>query len=382
MTAHVLVVNKETFPIHLQYMFIGTGAGQDAHENIGMISDISGIKEGDEILFYVEGFGFFGVFKAKTEVFWDVDGKYLVEQHKRLTNRLLIEPLEVYSKGISEWDALDNLDNLPEGNKSSVNFLIWSLIYRKLEAKRGCTAIFDYEYKQLLNLIKKENKNDGLKNVINYNFIEGKIIELDDPSIHYNSQKTLSKGIPLMDSINNISMDVEKKISLVIERKFKYIQNLKSGGTRQCTQGKCEAELEYFFIKNVGEERVNKITGGKKDLMFWGSQVFCGFGKRRIDILTISKENEIRIIELKDVGFLNDQLEQIKRYILWAVQYMREPEEKVIQPILVLKESDIDFEAVIEFNEEVKKMEDRSKNLKIFKWKIEEDQIKFEEVIY
>lgn len=27
MTTHVFIVNEETFPIHLKYMFAGTGAG-------------------------------------------------------------------------------------------------------------------------------------------------------------------------------------------------------------------------------------------------------------------------------------------------------------------------------------------------------------------
>lgn len=80
---HVFVVDKNTFKYHLEYMFAGTGGSRDASflfDNkiqlhwkseasvIDMISDISRIRVGDRIIFYVQAHKgvpgkFYGVFK-------------------------------------------------------------------------------------------------------------------------------------------------------------------------------------------------------------------------------------------------------------------------------------------------------------------------------
>jgi hypothetical protein len=218
MATYVFIVTKETFPIHLKYMFAGTGAGEDGHEIVGMIEDISGCRAGDKVIFYLtqhddEDGKFFGVFEIKSEKpFWQEEGNYPdeIKDKKKLTNRVLISPSEVYSKGVTEWDALDNLDKLEKGKESQVNELIWSLIYRKLEGKRGCTPIFDYEFKQLLRLLKKENNNTHLNNVKNYNFEDEQIKELDN-DILYDISKITREDIPLIDDVDNLKLTPKKK---------------------------------------------------------------------------------------------------------------------------------------------------------------------------
>jgi len=385
MTTHVFIVNEETFPIHLNYMFAGTGK-KEGDENIGMISDLSGCREGDNVIFYVEGIGFFGVFKVDSEPFWEETGDYLTQDTKKLTNRVLIRPLKVYPLGVPEWEALDNLDNLPAGKDSPANNLIWSLIYRKLEGGRGCTPIFDYEYEQLINLIKKTNedsKRSSLDNINNYEYDLDKkeIKHLNNKEIFYEKDRIKSGGIPLLDSINNNKLEVEEKIIKVKNGEFKYKGKYKKKIITK-TQGKCEAELEYFFVKNIGfDNRVDDIIGEKDNLIFWGSQIFAGVGKRRIDLLSISKNNLIKLIELKDEEFKEYQLDQIIKYVRWAEQYIREPKEKSIQPILIINNSEnIDKNLVIKYNAEFKKH--LSKNLIIYIWKIEKNRIKFEEFDY
>ncbi len=390
-TTHVFIVDENTFPIHLKYMFAGTGAGEDGHENIGMIEDIGGCREGDKVIFYLtqhrgQDGKFFGVFEVVSNAFWDKEGAYLLTNLKPLTNRIFIKPFEIYSKGVSEWDALDNLQNLPNGIKSPANEMIWSLIYRKLEALRGCTPIFNYEYEQLLSLIRKVNNDKILKNVKNYDFENEQIKELNDDLLNYNKTKITKSEIPLIDEIKGITYSPEEKIIKVKNGEFKYEGKYK-GRTITKMQSKCEAELEYFFVKNIGfDERINKIVGDTKDLVFWGSQIFCGVGKRRIDVLSISKENELKIIELKDEIFLESQLEQIKKYIIWATQYIRKPDKKTISPILILYDSEESIknykDKIESFNKEIKKLYDKVNDLKIFKWDIEKDKIYFTEVIY
>ena len=66
MTTHVFIVNEKTFPLHLKYMFAGTGARDldvefnDTAENqkvaqnlVGMMADSARIRKGDKIIFIV-----------------------------------------------------------------------------------------------------------------------------------------------------------------------------------------------------------------------------------------------------------------------------------------------------------------------------------------
>ncbi len=92
---HVFIVDDNTFKLHLEYLFVGTGAknrmssflhspetAQLHHSTesnlVGMIADISKIRAGDKIIFYLqasiskkrEGM-FFGVFEATSRAFFD-----------------------------------------------------------------------------------------------------------------------------------------------------------------------------------------------------------------------------------------------------------------------------------------------------------------------
>ena len=123
MTTHVFIVDSTTFKLHLEYLFAGTGARDnkiDFNDNpdtalhattenmlIGMIADGGRIRQGDQIIFYLqqefskkifEG-KFFGIFKAKNDwSFLDNNDhqQYLKnELGKSLTFRTIIEPHKI-----------------------------------------------------------------------------------------------------------------------------------------------------------------------------------------------------------------------------------------------------------------------------------------------
>jgi hypothetical protein len=166
---HVFIVDKNTFKYHLEYLFAGTGAKDyvldfnnsptsnlnPTRENllISMIADLNRVRKGDYIIFYLQqsrevGEGkFYGIFKAKSEGFLDNnnDDQFLKKElQKSLTFRILLEPYEVYAKGVTEWEALDEIKNI-----QSPNQMLWSLIYRKLKGNRGNTMITIYETERL-----------------------------------------------------------------------------------------------------------------------------------------------------------------------------------------------------------------------------------------
>ena len=87
MTTHVLIVDKDTFKKHLEYMFVGTGTEKSfqfnndkqtysvnvhpsTEKNIaGLIADCNRMRVGDNVIFYLQQSGdiggFFGIFKVK-----------------------------------------------------------------------------------------------------------------------------------------------------------------------------------------------------------------------------------------------------------------------------------------------------------------------------
>lgn len=171
--AHVFIVNEQTFKLHLEYQFAGTGASdistdfifdnsikintQNEKRSVLMMADVLRIRKGDKIIFFVTGISkFYGVFEAASDFFLDPnDHKNYLGQKlgKILTYRLLIKPYKVYEKGLSEFDALDSLQGVKYPDE-----ICWSLIYRKLDGNRGCTMITDQEYAILFKKLQKNNQ--------------------------------------------------------------------------------------------------------------------------------------------------------------------------------------------------------------------------------
>lgn len=244
MTTHVFIVDSITFKIHLEYLFAGTGA-KDNHidfnnapntslhqtkENmlVGMMADGSRIRRGDQIIFYLqqdfsrkifEG-KFFGIFTAKDD--WSFldnnDHKQYLgnELGKSLTFRTLLEPFKVYSEGVTEWEALDEIKNI-----RSPNQMLWSLIYRKLKGNRGNTMITIYESERLCQLIRDKN----LRQEININdhklsFDEGsqKIILTAKKTNTYNGRKEEIKLLPRLVAKYQANKSFETHLQAYIVR--------------------------------------------------------------------------------------------------------------------------------------------------------------------
>ena len=134
LTTHVSIVDSETFPYHLEYLFAGTGSKNDIldfngredselhsgveRKLVSMISDSQRTRKGDYVIFYLqqnisesifEG-KFYGLFKVASDFSFldNNDGnQFLIEGlGKSLLFRTLIEPLQVYSLGVSElWNT-------------------------------------------------------------------------------------------------------------------------------------------------------------------------------------------------------------------------------------------------------------------------------------
>ncbi len=321
--AHVFIVNEDTFSIHLQYKFAGTGAknydceyliNNDVKVNAsrerlltGMIADVLRLKVGDNIIFYLqqtkthEGM-FFGSFIVSGDPFICNDNYLDDKLSKKLIFRVPITENEVYAKGITERDCLDSLEGITHPSQ-----MCWSLIYRKLKGNRGCTMITDYEYDRIMQKIRKINNNVNIvqKN-LNYDKEKNLIIK-DEYSYNYEGKK---------EKIN-------------IKDRLLYKKN---------KQLAFEAHLQAYILQNLYS--IEELKVNKEKISWIGNEVSCGVGMQSIDICFIqeSKENvNIIVCELKGVQPEYYIKNQISKYIQWITDYIIPTYNKkvIINPTIV-----------------------------------------------
>jgi len=386
MTTHVFIVDSNTFKIHLEYLFVGTGAkgkkvdfnnvpetslvAQAENPLVSMIADGSRIRCGDEIIFYLQQKGsspgqFFGVFKAKNDcIFLDNNDEkqYLKDGLiKSLTFRAMIEPYKVYAKGVTEWEALDEIKNI-----TSPNQMLWSLIYRKLKGNRGNTMITIYEAERLTQLIRNKNNRVGLNfqnKALSFDSSKQEIVSLNEEPKQYSGR--------------------QEKINLIPRLVRKYQKG-----------NAFETHLQAYIAQNIGKEinrsLDNTILNGA-EIEWLGNEVSCGVGMQRIDIMLSVIQNKQRVIipmELKRVQAKIDNLRQIGRYIDWIEQYYLPNRQSDIQPVLLTREisnkrSNKYQQLVDNFYSFNEKNKNRCSRLKYIEFKLDESSdLSFNEVLY
>ncbi len=300
MKTHVFVVNDATFPSHLQHLFAGTGAG-DKDFHINLLSDIKRVRAGDFVLFYIEATagekgGFYGIFKVANEkplVFYTPGSSgWQPNLGKKLIYRTLIEPYEVYSEGVLEWEALDKLPVY-------ATEIQWSLIYRKLKGKRGCTPILSWEAQRLMDMIRDKNSGRPIAGpqftgVLSWDPISRKIVAIQTPGQPYPYPRNFD-----FNTLDEICKNQAKRRSY-------------------------EPHLQLYFTENIGIcPDLTPIVGG--NVVWFGNEVACGVGMQKIDILTISQrddgKSEYRLIELKDEPVQPEIVDQVEYYVQWASEH-------------------------------------------------------------
>lgn len=334
MTTHVFIVDDNTFRIHLEYMFAGTGAKEKAidfnntpnsklHHSteaglVAMMADGCRVRKDDLIVFYVQASinhegKFYGIFQAVDDCIfidnYDSTQFLLNKLNKSLTFRLKIRPYEVYSKGVTEWSALDEIKYI-----QSPCQMLWSLIYRKLKGNRGNTMITIYEAERLFDLIRKENNHTPL--------ICNRL------GLTYKNELIITK-----DSINNYT-GREDVINILPRLIAKYNSNQAH-----------EAHLQMYITQNIGIGTNNSLDNAldisNKNIEWIGNEVSCGVGMQRIDVMISIKDTETKRIlmpiELKSVAASTDNTRQLTRYIDWIEQYYIPNRISIIQPVLICK---------------------------------------------
>lgn len=370
-STHIFIVDSNTLKHHLENLFVGTGARNNvvdfndkqtttlhfATENnlLGMIADFCRVKKDDKVVFYlqqnssqgiIEG-KFFGIFKIDSLVFLDNNDneQFLKEElGKSLTFRATIKPYKVYSEGVTEWEALDEIKNI-----ASPHQMLWSLIYRKLKGNRGNTMITNYEFERLNKLLKDKNQNTRLTGA-NFSFNPtNQIVEESNATSEYTGRRDAINILPRLIAKYNARQQFEMHLQAYI------LQN----------------------IKNIG-------IFDRENIKWLGNEVSCGVGMQRIDImLSVDRDNEKVCvpIELKSVEFYPDIIRQIQRYINWIQQYYIPNHISDIEPMIVCRATE-NTENVITTLEEFNQSNDNALKIRYVEFDVQNDNIVFNEINY
>ena len=343
-TTHVFIVNSKTFKYHLEYMFAGTGAGEgkvdfnnsstttlkrQAEDNlVAMIADISRPRIGDYVIFYLEqnrkegiiDGKFYGIFKIielnNLVQFYDPNDRNQFlknELEKSLTFRVKIAPYQVYPEGVTEWEALDDIQSIVSPHQ-----MLWSLIYRKLRGKRGCTPITLYESERLMDLIGQKNNR--------------RVLNLD--CYPNRCRLTFEKNKERI-SIENVASPTYTGRSQELNILPRLIQKHNEGKSY-------EYHLQVYTVsilgKGINETFDELLLGDTGDLVWLGNEVFCGVGMQKMDMIYTIRQDDRYFhypVELKSTYPSADSLRQLQRYIDWLRQYYTSNIPGDILPVLI-----------------------------------------------
>jgi len=307
MKAHILITNKETFPICRDRLIWGVGI-EDIPEHFNelvdmknsrkpylkMLVDMLGIRKGDLVFLYERQVGFHGVYKVNSDLFWDtsdiVDTSNGNIIGKQWPLRICLECVNYFPNSVPE----DLLFSTP---KYENDFWIWA--YRKVQGPRGCNTITNEAAESLIELLVKVNTID--QKYANFN-------------PYQKPQQTENVFLPLN-----------------LETKRVELEDILRG------------YLIGILDKNP-DDGLYDIFGPMEDIEWSANNVPYHITQKNIDILCFHKtfkytglpfRYKYSVIELKKDISKPIDVTQLIRYSQWAASRLANGELEMIQPILI-----------------------------------------------
>ncbi|MBV1735234.1 MAG: hypothetical protein KMY50_05630 [Candidatus Desulforudis sp.] len=264
----------------------------------GLFADICRVHAGDEILFYLErpshdigreGGRFFGIFEVVSpHPIYEPQGTYLLsELGMPLPYRLLIKPKVIYPDGLTEWQLMDEMTDF-----RSIFEIPWTLIYRKMTAKRGCTPLLPHEtavIKRMLDL-----RNAGQQMATNNVGFSPETISLH-PSATRNSYLGNTRRFDKVD------------------QRLMFLMNH--------TERAFEIHLQAYLMQEIKRNpNLTSLLFPSVEVTWIGNEIYCGSGMQSIDILIYSQNEHntfVHLLELKSQNADEQAAAQLNRYIKW-----------------------------------------------------------------
>lgn len=343
MRAHVFITDKDTFPIVRDNSFWGVGIegipntfDKVIKENLkngrkpyfGMIGDMLGTRIGDAVFLYERQIGFHGIYKIKSDPFFDSTSIGCVGETWPI--RVEIECLNYFPEPVPE----DYLFSTKEYESK-----FWGWFYRKIQGPRGINTINPEAIEALIELLVKINGN-----------------AINKPSqVKPYPSKNKSKIILPLDQNGPV-----------------YLEDI----------------LRAWLIANIDDTKrkdLREIFGPVEDLEWFANNIPYHVTRKNIDILSYHKNikytgfplrYKFSVVELKRDIADDKDVSQVIEYSKWVAGRLAGSEIETVQPILI----------AFDFNDSAKLKAQNSdfseRGISFFRYKVENKDIKFEEVAY
>lgn len=326
MRAHVFNVDEETFPIHRDREFCGTGKigapiinYQEALEKkrtfSGIIADLLGTRPNDLVFFYEKGRGFHGVYQVIGPPFFDpqpIPG--IGDSHGHVVDadlpfRLPIRCVDYFPTPVPE----DLLFSTPAYERK-----FWILFYRKIQGARGCVTIDPDAAQSLLELLIKLNGSPTKHNFEPFYYdyeLEGFHIPVSHEDETGDKSNLQLLTVPLVPQENVALED--------------YL--------RGWVVGHFDSVL-YSDLRN--------IFGPSTHIEWFANNVPYHVAQRNIDILAYhrtppgelinpSLRYRYSVIELKKDRAKPDAVDQVIGYSKWVANRLADGEVDIVKPFII-----------------------------------------------
>ena len=282
------------------------------------------VHRGDELLFYLEtprhdlgreGGRFFGVFEIVSDApFFEADGGYLLNEPTiPLVYRVLIRPKDMFAEGLTEWQAMDEMSDY-----CTVHDIPWTLIYRKMEGRRGCTPLLPHEADTLRRMLDLRNAGQRISN---------QRVGYDSTSVSLTINGAVSA---YAGSIN--------RIERIDDRLRQLINN---------TNRKWEPHLQAYLMQEIGRNpNLTQMLFPGVEITWIGNEIYAGAGRQSIDILIYTRNDYnsfVHLIELKSVSADASAAAQLNRYVKWLKAHVPGLSIHQVIPTLIAPQIDPSF---------------------------------------
>lgn len=300
MSAHVFIVNSETFPIQRDRGFLSIFEEERTKllwekTKADILADLCCLRIEDSIFFYETNVGFHGIYEVTSLPFIDNSDVYGVGDYKdkKISNapyRTLIRPKYYLKYPVPESRAF--------GLKDSA-LRLRSIFYKKaLGRGKANTHLFPEEEKRLTELLFKAN--DGVSELQIYPY----------------------------------KPKEEKRVVFDLS-------------TNQQGELKYEKILEGWLTQNLDKPESNTkiFLGDLKDIECFANYIPVNIAGGNIDLMVYHKKelngNKIRykitIVELKKGNIDKNTVIEVENYVKWATENIANSDVEIIQPVLIGK---------------------------------------------
>lgn len=343
MRAHVFITDNNTFPVVRDNSFWGVGIkgipdslDKVIEENLrngkkpyfGMIGDILGTRIDDIVFVYERQVGFHGIYKIASEPFFDPTPIGCVDETWPI--RVEIECLKYFPNPVPE----DYLFSTKEYESK-----FWGWFYRKIQGARGINTINPEATEALIELLVKINGN----------------------------------AINRPNYIRAYSSKNKAKITLPLTQNGKvYLEDI----------------LRAWLIANIdnaNRKDLREIFGPVEDLEWFANNVPYHVTRKNIDILCYHKNikytgfplrYKFSVVEVKRDTADDKDVSQVVEYSKWVAGRLAGSEIETVQPILIA--FDFNNRAV----QKARNSDFSERGILLVKYKVENEDIKFEMVKY